>query len=650
VARFLCAFLLLVAVRILPAVEPPSKPSLPGVVTAIELTIESEAMGRPMPALVFLPPSYARQPAARYPVLYLLHCAGGDYRMWAQGTGLIGELASRELIVVCPEGMPLGWYLDSPVQPRSAVETHLIRELIPRIDRDFRTLAARPGRVIAGFSMGGHGAITLAAKHPDLFASASSFGGILDLPRWPGHWGLDAVLGPLATKREAWIAHSALGLSGRFATEAAGMKLLLDCGLDDFALPGNRAFHQRLGELGVPHVYRERAGGHELDYCSRHLAEHLDFHCAAMKEAAAARTVTDPVRTVPEAAAPPATAPATAPATGYFTHPAFLKHRTGEGHPERPERLAAIETALKQQGLWDRLAHPVPAPASLATLQLVHDADYIAAARRDIEAGRSVLSTGDTMVSPESWDAAILAAGAVCDAVDAVLTGKLRNTFCAVRPPGHHATPARGMGFCVFNNIAIGARHALRVRGLERVLVIDWDVHHGNGTQDAFWTDPAVLQFHTQQRGIYPGSGKEDERGGGAAEGNIMNIQIERGSGIEVFEKLYTERLAPEARAFKPQLILVSAGYDSHADDPLGGLSLRTEDFGRLTRMILDLADELCQGRVVIALEGGYDLNALGGAAAATIAELEARGRAIQRKASPSSTPAATTEKPVGKP
>ncbi len=156
-------------------------------------------------------------------------------------------------------------------------------------------------------------------------------------------------------------------------------------------------------------------------------------------------------------------------------------------------------------------------------------------------------------------------------------------------------------------------------------MVIDWDVHHGNGTQEAFWTDGAVLQFHTQERGIYPGSGKEGERGAGAAEGCILNFPLERGSGIEVFEKLYTERLAPAARAFKPQLILISAGFDSHADDPLGGLGLRTEDYGRLTRIVLDLADELCQGRVVIALEGGYDLNALGASVAATVAELEAR-------------------------
>ncbi len=454
-ALFACLFF--TAVLVLSAAETATSQALPGGGVAVEIRVESEAMGGPMPALALLPPSYARQPAARYPVLYLLHCAGGDYLMWAQGTDLVRELASRELIVVCPEGTPLGWYLDSPVRPKSALETFLIRELIPQVDREFRTRPGRSGRALAGFSMGGHGAITLVAKRPDLFASASSFGGILDLVRWPGHWGLDAVLGPLADNRDRWIAHSAMGLSGRFSKEAAGVKVFLDCGLDDFALPENRDFHRRLDGLGVPHAYLERPGRHAVDYCSQHLAEHLDFHLAAM---------TGAVPAPPAALASPAPqadgGPPAAPATGYFTHPAFLKHQTGEGHPERPERLAAIETELRKQELWDRLAHPVPAPASLATIGLVHDADYIATARKDIEAGRSALSTGDTSVSPGSWEAAILAVGAVCDAVDAVLAGKLRNAFCAVRPPGHHATPARGMGFCVFNNVAVGGRRPAR--------------------------------------------------------------------------------------------------------------------------------------------------------------------------------------------
>jgi len=319
--------------------------------------------------------------------------------------------------------------------------------------------------------------------------------------------------------------------------------------------------------------------------------------------------------------------PMKAAATGFFAHPAFLQHRTGPGHPERPERLTAIVTGLRQAGLWDRLTHLAPAPATLETLRLVHTADYVATARREIEGGQAMLSTGDTPICPETWAAATLAAGAVCDAVDAVLTGRVRNAFCAVRPPGHHARPGGGMGFCVFNNAAIGARHALARRGLARVLIVDWDVHHGNGTQEAFWTEPAVLQFHTQQRGIYPGSGREGERGAGPAAGRIINCPLEPGSGIAAFEQHYRARLVPAARAFRPQLILVSAGYDAHRDDPLGRLALQSADFGRLTRIVLDLADELCQGRVVITLEGGYDLPALAESVAATVRELDARAR-----------------------
>lgn len=273
------------AARVLPAAEPAPAATLQGGVAAVEIAVQSEAMGRSMPALVFFPPSYARNQESRYPVLYLLHCAGCDYRTWPEYSVLVDELASRDLIVVCPEAAPRGWYIDSPVRSRSAIETFLIRDLVPRVDREFRTITARSGRALCGFSMGGHGAITLAAKHPDLFVSASSIGGILDLARWPRHWGLDDVLGPLSTNRDSWVAHSAMGLAGRFVKEAAGMQLLIDCGTRDFAMPENRAFHQRLDDLGVKHVYRERAGDHSMDYCSRHLAEHLDFHLAATKVA-----------------------------------------------------------------------------------------------------------------------------------------------------------------------------------------------------------------------------------------------------------------------------------------------------------------------------------------------------------------------------
>jgi S-formylglutathione hydrolase FrmB len=253
-------------------------------VTTVEIVVESEAMRRAMPALVLLPPSYTQHPEARYPVLYLLHSAGGDYRLWADHTQLMIDLTSREMIVVCPDGTPLGWYLNSPVLPNSKVETYLIKELIPHIDRQFRTIDRSSGRAISGFSMGGHGAITLAAKHPDRFASASSIGGILDLSRWPGQWGLDMVLGPAADEPDRWLAYSSLGMATRFAKEAVDIKLFIDCGLDDFALPENRAFHQRLDELGIRHTYQERAGGHDLSYCSRYLPEHLDFHLDAMED------------------------------------------------------------------------------------------------------------------------------------------------------------------------------------------------------------------------------------------------------------------------------------------------------------------------------------------------------------------------------
>ncbi|MCX7818254.1 MAG: histone deacetylase [Kiritimatiellae bacterium] len=308
--------------------------------------------------------------------------------------------------------------------------------------------------------------------------------------------------------------------------------------------------------------------------------------------------------------------------TGYYQHRACLDHATGPWHPEQPERLRAIEAALKRERLWLRLRHMSPAPATIETLRLVHDADYVEQVRREILAGRAELSTGDTPISRGSWEAATHAAGAVCDAVDAVLDRRLRNAFCAVRPPGHHATPNRGMGFCIFNNVAIGARHALLRRGLRRVLIVDWDVHHGKGPQAAFWEDPAVLKFHRHRRGIYPGTGWPSERGEGPARGRVINCPVPAGSGVAEFERAIAEQLLPAARSFRPELILVSAGYDAHRNDPLGGLALTTADFAQLTRRVLDLADECCDGRVVMVLEGGYNFHALGDSVAATIREM----------------------------
>jgi len=321
--------------------------------------------------------------------------------------------------------------------------------------------------------------------------------------------------------------------------------------------------------------------------------------------------------------APDRPADAEAPPTALGYDDAYKLHRTGEGHPESPERLQAVLDGLRQAGLLDRLRRVAPRPAAEQEVLACHTETYLRTVRRDVESGAGSLSTGDTTISPESYRVALLAAGGACAAVDAVLAGKARNAFCAVRPPGHHATPEVGMGFCIFNNVAIAARYAQKCHGLGKVLIVDWDVHHGNGTQDIFWRDGSVFYFSTHQSPWYPGTGREDEIGEGAGRGTTLNCPLAAGAGRkEIVEEAFQGKLLPAAAAFKPDLVLVSAGFDSRAGDPLGGFLLSDEDFADLTRLLLGIARDHASGRLVSVLEGGYALDGLASASAAHVRAL----------------------------
>jgi acetoin utilization deacetylase AcuC-like enzyme len=299
-----------------------------------------------------------------------------------------------------------------------------------------------------------------------------------------------------------------------------------------------------------------------------------------------------------------------------YTHPACLRHSGGEGHPESPARLAAVIEALEAVDGLVRDWREAP-PATRAQLRRVHAAPLLAQVLDAPVLGQRRLDP-DTAMNADSAEAALRAAGAVCAAVDAVLGGETARAFCAVRPPGHHATPAQAMGFCLFNSIAVGAAHALAAHGLQRVAVVDFDVHHGNGTQDIFWNEPRVLFASSHQRGIYPGSGAADERG----VGNVLNAPLPEGSGGAVFRRAWGERLLPEIDHFRPELILVSAGFDAHRLDPLAGLMLEADDYAWITRELVGLAERHARGRLVSSLEGGYSLTALRECSAAHVAAL----------------------------
>jgi acetoin utilization deacetylase AcuC-like enzyme len=302
-----------------------------------------------------------------------------------------------------------------------------------------------------------------------------------------------------------------------------------------------------------------------------------------------------------------------------FTHPACLEHDPGSYHPESPDRLRAVLAALdgEEFAAVERREAPRVDRADLAR---VHPHAYVEAVLEAVPASGHVGLDADTIVSPGSGEAALRAAGAVCAAVDAVMAGEARNAFCAVRPPGHHAEPARPMGFCLFNNVAVGALRARHAHGLTRAAVIDFDVHHGNGTQAMFEADPDLFYASTHQYPLYPGTGGAGERG----VGNIVNVPLRPGAGSAPFRQAFSDVILPALDAFRPDFLLISAGFDAHRSDPLAQLELDEADFAWVTARLCECAARHCAGRLVSTLEGGYDLNALGASAAAHLRALMA--------------------------
>ncbi|HTK77503.1 MAG TPA: histone deacetylase [Gemmataceae bacterium] len=289
-----------------------------------------------------------------------------------------------------------------------------------------------------------------------------------------------------------------------------------------------------------------------------------------------------------------------------YSDPVFLEHQTGQ-HPETAERLRAIDRVLGETGRRDRCTAGTFTPLPVESLKVVHVPPVVERVRRLAEAGGGHLDA-DTVVSPASYRVGLAAAGACSAAVDAVLQGKDRTALCLVRPPGHHATPTHSMGFCLFNNIAIAARHAQKTHGVGRVMIIDWDVHHGNGTQDIFYDDPSVffLSIHRYGHGFYPGTGAADETGQGSGLGTTRNVPIRYGTSRGDYRDLTARAVETVADTFKPELVLVSAGFDAHRLDPIGSLGLETEDFAELTKLALAVARTHAGGRLVSCLEGGY--------------------------------------------
>jgi acetoin utilization deacetylase AcuC-like enzyme len=299
--------------------------------------------------------------------------------------------------------------------------------------------------------------------------------------------------------------------------------------------------------------------------------------------------------------------------TLFVTHPACLNHLTPPGHPERPDRLRAIERAFEREQFQDLVRAEAPA-AEFDTIALCHPMDYVTALRDASPSSGLVQIDADTSMSPGSFEAALRAAGGGVYAVDEVMAGRVSNAFVATRPPGHHTETARPMGFCLFNNAAIAARHAQKRYGIDRAAVVDFDVHHGNGSQDIFWSDKTVMYCSTHQMPLYPGTGARSERG---EHDTVVNAPLSPGDGGAKFREAFESAILPRLRDFRPELIVISAGFDAHQRDPLANLNLLEADFSWVTQKIMDVAQASANGRVVSMLEGGYDLEGLSNSAAA---------------------------------